>query len=1097
MKQDEYSNNKDIMVVGNHHGVNIVKKKRTRASGDTTNLKYYLPQGNYFVAYTRFAGCSFAEKESFLNHLGTHREEKNNYFYEVIVDDFPVYEYYDIDDKDFGDLSVDEYVDWFLGKRREFRDDFTLEDVRLVKADGHKKSIHLIIRSCVWETTRELKMFVKDFVEEKKVRCDLSVYHSYRLFRTVFSTKEDGAPRPFCPVGDYPLNEYFVQYDFFGEDDDEKSDLRSWDNVPKAIEQTSVTQINTTNKTLTSLLGKISKLYPEFDQQMTNRDGIIHLIRKQKGKCPSHPHLSHGRQNAFILITDTEVFVCCFTHRKLVFIGTYRKRTKDEKIQRMIEYNTKFVNQPLSPLPDAQVVSCTYVNQELTEEHVQNTEMTVIKSPTGSGKTVFMNEHVLERFERILCLSFRRSFACYISASLGFENYLTTPNMCQAKRLVCSVEKLWKFEREQKYDLLVLDEFVLLMDQLACKATCKDNLYNCQRRFIRLLQETNTVLVMDANMQAEHIQLLQMVTERKPVVYQNMDISPTRKCVLSYSKDMTLQVLKNLLESGKKVVIPYTISRHELKAIEPVIGDKYKGLILCKDTADKEKIFSNLTEMSKEYDYVGYTNTLLAGVSVENAEYTVGVAFISRSTTTPPQMIQMLNRFRNVENVYLFIDQKNLDKPVFETDEEIEEFITQDIRDNGLNRTNVVSNIYDVDNRCLRSDPVKFINFLKYRLDGSYYSDYMKHTIQMLQENRWNVVVDRNDFVEGVNDDVKHHRQLATLSREEELNHIAGARNINRDYYLQLMKKTTRTAEEEFEYQKFRFVQTFKVNPDNEALVEYMKKHHHSSGYSRYYKLKNLLTIYENPLVDECASETEITEDINGRVTWKHIVHAVKPEEKTKFFLYQTFTTLSMDIVNVIFDFFGDKLSHTLESDEGTANRRRLEFYSKTEISVDLIHVRYKLVFDWIHQLGFRSTFDFDTVINSNQRNRVILDICNRYSAYEAYKYISRVFESQGKKFQKFSGNLTTRNYTELSKFVFSKIESVLGVIRIASKQRRVRGSSTDGREYVYRLQFTKDAVNILTNNGEYPCLYWREDIEHLPSNQIAFLERLQSMHTR
>ena len=123
----------------------VHKKVRTRAQGDTTNLMYYLPRDEYFVAYTRYAGCSFLNTREFLNELDKLKQKPEACtFYEVILKDFPVYEFYDLDDKDFGDQTVEKYLDWFLEQRKIFKDNFSRDNIRIKRAMGKKKSIHSI-----------------------------------------------------------------------------------------------------------------------------------------------------------------------------------------------------------------------------------------------------------------------------------------------------------------------------------------------------------------------------------------------------------------------------------------------------------------------------------------------------------------------------------------------------------------------------------------------------------------------------------------------------------------------------------------------------------------------------------------------------------------------------------------------------------------------------------------------------------------------------------------------------------------------------------------------------------------------------------------
>lgn len=1045
---------------------------------------YYLPQDHYFVAYTRYAGCSFPNTGEFLNCLAQlfSSNPEACTFYEVILRDYPVYEFYDLDHDDFGEQTPEEYLQWFLTQRKNFRDNFSMDSVRVKIARGKKKSVHLIIKDCIW-TILDLKNFVTDFVAAKGVRCDRCIYHHYRLIRTPLSTKEDGDVRTFEPQGGHPLREYFVQLDLRGGHSAGHGKLQIHES-PLQTDRACPRPV--WNATLKTLFEKIKTIYPEFkDPQPTENAGIFHLERNREGPCPSRKHEVHHRENAWVMITQTEVYIACYTHRHLCYVGTYRKLTKLEKIQNQIEYNCNLLDNSaqIEPLKQAQLVKSKYISNHQIQ---LQKGITCIKSSTGSGKSTFMNAELAILNDhhpgaRMLCLSFRQSFAYFMSAVLGFDNYLDTANVNihKSKRLILSVEQLWRLKHPESYEVLILDEFVMLTDQLNSKATCKENLYGSQRTFIELVQKSKYIIVLDANITEHHISFLNNIRNNQtPIhVYQNIELTPTRECVISYSKEGSLRYIRDLLLQGKKIVIPYTISRNELKALERMFTtEEYKGLVISRDTQDKDKIFADLTTVSTEYSFIGYTQSLTAGVSVENPDYQDVVALIGRHTTNPPQIIQMLNRFRNVKRVLLYLDNSRNEKPIFDTDDEIEDFLRKDLQENGFKQSSVCSDIYDHVNAKFKDDPCKHISFLKYRLDGYYYADYNGHLFRMLRENRWNVIVDQNNYNDDINPTFTENQKLiAQEIRGQEIQRIADTQE-NADRYGELKNMLTRSPEDEDEYQKIKFIKTFKVNPEMGDLVSLMKKFHHSRGYAQYYKFKNLLKIQENPLIDRYRS------------TDRSLIPT--GTERTKYFLLQVFPPqINMDVVNLIYDFWGDDISNTLGYTQVHGPDRCLEFYNEDEISIDTVHTRYKLALGWIQELGFRGPWDSNTELTQEARDSFVIRTCTQYSDPERYKFICTVFGQQSKRFKQFKANLFNQNYTELSKFIFSKIEAVLGVVQIKRKQIRRDGS----RINVYHIHLDTGGIQVYTQHGEKPCLYREAELSNISSDHKSILKLVQS----
>jgi hypothetical protein len=1071
----------NIILVERYDDLNIYKKLRNKSQGDLVRLRNHLINivgGNiYYVGFKLHYGCYFINKHDFLNYL---LPDTAGFFYEQVIPNCPIYEFYDIDSFDSG---WDIFINSFLSKRRAFMDNFYDKDVRILVAGDN--SLHLIIRSCIFKDVYQLKNFAVDFAAESGIKIDECVY-GVRLFRCPYSTK-NGELRPFIPVDNHPIDEYLIQWEFQQADNSWLEFIHY--NVPVLPREPSrrnnppSSEPIVGNRSLTKIINKFLSQHPEFQLQNIS-DSLKNLIRVTPSKCFVKDYIQHNTQNSYMVITETEVFVGCYTHRNLQYIGTWKKLNRVEKIRRSISYYTDILETPLIHLDETKInkqntvrhINTCYISDCL--DGVATERVTAIKSPTGSGKSHFFKNKILEKYPTLLVISFRQAFADFMSKLYGIGNYMT--NDYDKNKLVVSVENLFKIQN-RIFDLLYLDELSSILTQLTSKVTCKDNLYLIQCVFIKLLKNTKTIVITDANLNHYHINLINELCGRNIEFIINDDLTPTagRTVEIVYDKNDALKKLRELLDDGNKVAVPYTLSRIQCKALEKTFDD-YKGLVITKDTENRNELFKNLSEISNNYDFVTYTNTLTAGNSVDNENYNYLVAFFCRKISSPDIIAQMLNRFRSIKKAYVYIDNTIANHPVFDTDEDIEDFLINDIIMNGMNKVKIPSSIYDVENRRIKPDATKLISYTEYKLKGMYYNNFIYYLFAILKENRWNICVDKDNYTELEEGMVQLeiHTEDSKNERLEEIVSISESFDLTEKQYLKLKNENVKTLEESYACQKYKFISSFNCSTvSDDELTLYMKKLNHNPGYASLYRLKNILNIRRNPLIT--------LYDWSSGDCGKLIKSSLG---QTSYFLYNE-TKLPRGVCDLITDFLGESISHEIVG-ESCVVANRDKFYESSVVSVNTTHTRYMIVFDWIKLLGFTDIFDFDTIITQERRDDIIYNICERYTDYDEYDKLYKIFGLQTNVFKKFVGNVKTKNYTQLSKFISSKILNTTGV-----KLERFQLMSNGDRESHYRLNIDTSCIPyILSQNGEQPCLFTYEQITDLQSKDIDFLKHL---HTR
>jgi len=162
---------------------------------------------------------SFKDIETFLK-FRKDNEDGPNCFNELIREDRPCVEYYDLDGKwSDGWSSIDEYILEFLKLRSRYsestlniinKEGVRYDDLIITQACNEKKlSLHIIIRKhWYFNSTSDQRTWANsfsDWIKEKypdsKISIDTSVYNKNSIMRCVGSCKVDDLSRPFRPYG--------------------------------------------------------------------------------------------------------------------------------------------------------------------------------------------------------------------------------------------------------------------------------------------------------------------------------------------------------------------------------------------------------------------------------------------------------------------------------------------------------------------------------------------------------------------------------------------------------------------------------------------------------------------------------------------------------------------------------------------------------------------------------------------------------------------------------------------------------------------------------------------------------------------------------
>ena len=1090
-----------------------------------------------FMTYGFF--CVFPSKKHMLeeihnNGLLLKKSLKTQHnFHETLLNDHPVFEYYDLDN-----CPNEKTVEEFMKYREQFGGPpISKKDVRIKKSINQeiqlveKHSFHLIIRSCVWEINT-LKYFALSFYEYLKttdfpVECiDKSIYTNHKSMRTIYSSKPD-QNRPFFPQSKHPLNEFFIQMDI--RDDPDLYPINTTWKIPLPVNTRSNNLSDvSTDETVCGLSGEMELLpraqsmvdeflnaNPEFVLKY-RKGNHLYLQRISPSVCLCDPNTTHHTQNAYILITYTAMRFYCYEHTgDGVYLGNYNPLTAEQRKQFARQQLLEAINEPLclEGMFRSNVTLIEFSSHYVPSTLFQNTPLAnsvqCIKSPTGSGKSYFIKHQILPNYndKRIVVLSFRRSFATFISQQFGLENYMTMTN-CEVKksrRLCISVENLWRLNtvihKRKPYDLLILDEVCSLLLQVNCAKTNRRNLQINQTVFQKLLDTSHTVIAMDGNLNTFAVQTIQHLTRHNIVVHINTCVEPMRKLVIVEDKNTLYDILKQKVSSGCKVAIPYTVSQQECQVLFESDGFRnINGHSITRETPNKQHLFENLNEVSQQYDAIAFTQTLLAGCSIENRDYKVATAFISPNTTNPEQTVQMLDRFRFTDVCYMYIDNSYSSKPLFKDTSEVEEYILKKIGECGLQNQEINPSIYDEETHTIKDKEVKYISYLQLLLDGYYSKNYNSELIKMLKYNRWSITVqpldlrsaepNENEEKYSVNDnqsDIKLAIENKEIFQGLEIIH---ANDITDEDYERFKNMANQTEDEIFQckrhiYKKFYNVQQIDREQGNftdyqweQLMRAYAKKisyHIKKETMKRAKTLKKIICIKytdDNVPIPRSIHEDIVMED--NSTDYIPSKDTIKISNARFLSELKSFKHISFDCLTIIAEFIPDNLSKTMKNQQDV-----LSEIKTNKISTNILNIReyrqLQIIINWVRSLGFKSIFDRNTIITQKQKNDSVWRMCHPFVVKHKYEAISTLFESKQnfKAFQKF---ISTKNYTALSRFITSKMKSFC-FLELVKTRARVDGVLS----YTYKLKFSKKEIDIIGDTSN-PSLFNEHEFQDVPN---------------
>jgi hypothetical protein len=292
----------------------------------------------------------------------------------------------------------------------------------------------------------------------------------------------------------------------------------------------------------------------------------------------------------------------------------------------------------------------------------ENSNVTLLKSPIGTGKTAWIARNLPRDDSRILVISHRRSLARELTKRLNrefldFELYENCANLHEllrsVPRLVITPNSLYKLLKPDGslpsiYDIVVIDEMEQVLDHVTGNTLPNGMGIVAHELMIQFVKRAQKVIGADANLTNLSVEWMAAIHQEITLIHNTY--RPQRgNLTLSRNRDQTLTLLIKDLQQAEQPVVIATDSKNQAKAIHHLLQKEgFKGIVIHADNKDSPENTAFLSDIDGQIgtlDYFIHSPTISAGVDIQ-AKVAVVYGFFFNQSITPEEQFQMLGRAR-------------------------------------------------------------------------------------------------------------------------------------------------------------------------------------------------------------------------------------------------------------------------------------------------------------------------------------------------------------------------------------------------------------------------------------------------------------------
>lgn len=298
----------------------------------------------------------------------------------------------------------------------------------------------------------------------------------------------------------------------------------------------------------------------------------------------------------------------------------------------------------------------------------------IIKSDTGTGKTTLFKKYVMDTKQKFISIGSRTALIDEQHRLFNAENIDTThykdikemgyvPENTSITTTIDSIRILSEIENLNDY-ILFLDEFNSLIEYIFMADKClNDKRLIILTMLIKLIKNCKKVIATDADISAVCFEMLNYTGIKYDYIYNTYKHNSGVDVEELGSVD---EIIKKILECYENKINTLVCSDTKTYAEYIHINTGKEGTLYTSDYTEKigniEEIYN--LQISPKMIYGNDSNIGRVVFCVYNG-----------STITPANMVQQINRERNIKKLYICYNNKKYNPPLFTNKEECNEYI--------------------------------------------------------------------------------------------------------------------------------------------------------------------------------------------------------------------------------------------------------------------------------------------------------------------------------------------------------------------------------------------------------------------------------------
>lgn len=292
---------------------------------------------------------------------------------------------------------------------------------------------------------------------------------------------------------------------------------------------------------------------------------------------------------------------------------------------------------------------------------VNNDKTIAILSPYDTGKTTMIKKIITEydNFKKILFITYRKTLTNDILdklKELGFYSYMDYKNI-DKDRLICQIESLYKIPPEdngniREYDLIILDECESLLNHFSSPTIkIQEHSFSLMQAF---LHNCGKIMALDGDFHNRSYTFLKEISSEFQII-RNTIKKDNSKYIFTDDKNKFDNMIDKDLANKKNVVI-ISMSSEVVKKYERKYSGKYNMIThISENSKQNSKVFENITDTWKDKQLVAYSPTLESGVDFSLDHFDKKYIILSKNSTSPRGLLQMIARVRKIRNNNIWI----------------------------------------------------------------------------------------------------------------------------------------------------------------------------------------------------------------------------------------------------------------------------------------------------------------------------------------------------------------------------------------------------------------------------------------------------------